>query len=136
MEQRMTSTALNDLIDNFSLFYDWEEKYKYLIDIGKTLPFMDDVLKTDSTIVKGCTSRVWLYGSVNDTGIYHFVADSDAHIVRGLIAILIAAFDGQPKQNMMTIDISTIFIQMGLDSHLSPSRRNGFFSMVQRIQGA
>ncbi len=132
----MTSTALNDLIDNFSLFDDWEEKYKYLIDIGKTLPFMDDVLKTDSTIVKGCTSRVWLYGSVNDAGIYHFVADSDAHIVRGLIAILIAAFDGQPKQNMMTIDISTIFIQMGLDSHLSPSRRNGFFSMVQRIQGA
>ena len=124
---------MTDLIDNFALFEDWEERYRYLIDLGRELPSMPPELKTDATLVKGCTSRVWLYASEN-AGRYSFSADSDAHIVRGLIAVLLAAYQDKTAAEIAAVDIENAFVQLGLDQHLSPNRRNGFFSMAERVK--
>lgn len=126
-------TDIDALKENFALFDDWEERYRYLIDLGRDLPKMDDSLKTDATLVRGCTSQVWLVPRIED-GVLHFQADSDAHIVRGLVALLMAAYNGQPVADIAAVDIEGIFREIGLDQHLSPSRRNGFFSMVERIK--
>lgn len=134
----MTDTALQDLADSFTLFDDWEARYRYLIDLGKRLPPMDQSLKTDERLVKGCTSRVWLEADVrtDDQGrrIFHFTADSDAQIVRGLIYILILAYQDKPVDKIPDIDIEAAFEDLGLANHLSPNRRNGFFAMVERIR--
>jgi len=125
---------IEDLTDNFALFDDWEERYKYLIDLGKILPPMDESLKTDETIVPGCTSRVWMVCETeNKDGTIHFLADSDAHIVKGLIAILLSAYSGKTPAEIRALNIEDLFARIGLDSHLSPNRRNGFFAMVERI---
>ena len=124
---------LNELVENFALFDDWEERYRYLIDLVRSLPKMDEALKTDENLVRGCTSRVWLDAHIED-GNLNFTADSDAHIVRGLIGFLYAAYQGQPIKDIPTIDIKAAFIEIGLDQNLSPNRRNGFFSMVEKIQ--
>ncbi len=129
----MANETLNELVDNFAFFEDWEERYRYLIDLGRTLPAMDESLKTEENLVKGCTSRVWMQADLRDETL-HFVADSDAHIVRGLIAILDRAYQGQPLSAIEQIDIKAAFAKIGLDQNLSPNRRNGFFSMVERIQ--
>ncbi len=128
----MAQETLDDLIENFALFDDWEERYRYLIDLGRTLPAMDEGLKTDANIVQGCTSRVWMQPIIRD-GKFYFVADSDAHIVRGLIAILDRAYQGQTLEAIGDIDIKVAFAKIGLDQNLSPNRRNGFFSMVEKI---
>ena len=128
----MTET-LEDLIENFSLFDDWEERYRYLIDLGRTLPKMDDALKIEENLVRGCTSQVWMQPDIKDNT-FHFTADSDAHIVRGLIAILDRAYQGQTLSDIPKIDIEGALTQIGLDQNLSPNRRNGFFSMVERIK--
>lgn len=129
----MSQETLEDLIENFALFDDWEERYRYLIDLGRTLPAMDEAIKTDENIVQGCTSRVWMQPDIRDEKFY-FIADSDAHIVRGLIAVLDRAYQGQRVDALKSIDIEWAFSQLGLDQNLSPNRRNGFFSMVARIQ--
>jgi cysteine desulfuration protein SufE len=133
MAQGSTSIGLDELVENFSLFGDWEERYRYLIDLGRTLPPMDNVLKTDENLVRGCTSRVWMVSDVKD-GILHFVADSDAHIVRGLIALLMAAYQDRPVDSLTSIDVEGAFKRIGLDQNLSPNRRNGFFAMVEKIK--
>ena len=125
--------SLKDLIENFALFDDWEERYRYLIDLGRTLPPMDDALKTDDTLVRGCTSKVWMVADTSN-GKLHFTADSDAHIVRGLIAFLFAAYQDRPLNDIKDIDIEGAFAKVGLDQNLSPNRRNGFFSMVEKIR--
>ena len=129
----MANETLDELVDNFALFDDWEERYRYLIDLGRTLPSMDESLKTEENLVKGCTSRVWMQADLSGDEL-KFVADSDAHIVRGLIAILDRAYQGQALSNIQNIDIDGAFAKIGLDQNLSPNRRNGFFSMVERIQ--
>lgn len=129
----MTQHSIQDLSENFSLFDNWEDRYRYLIDLGKELPPMPEELKTDERLVKGCTSRVWMEPKIED-GRFYFVADSDAHIVRGLIALLVAAYNGQELSKIGEIDIDATFKEIGLDQHLSPNRRNGFFSMVDRIR--
>ena len=129
----MANETLDELVDNFALFDDWEERYRYLIDLGRTLPAMDESLKTEENLVKGCTSRVWMQADLSGNEL-KFVADSDAHIVRGLIAILDRAYQGQALSNIQNIDIDGAFAKIGLDQNLSPNRRNGFFSMVERIQ--
>ncbi len=129
----MANETLDELVDNFALFDDWEERYRYLIDLGRTLPSMDESLKTEENLVKGCTSRVWMQADLSGNEL-KFVADSDAHIVRGLIAILDRAYQGQALSNIQNIDIDGAFAKIGLDQNLSPNRRNGFFSMVERIQ--
>lgn len=124
---------LNELIENFALFDDWEERYRYLIDLGRNLPSMDEALKTEENLVRGCTSRVWLDAHI-EGGKLDFTADSDAHIVRGLIGFLYAAYQGQKIEDIPSIDIKAAFTEIGLDQNLSPNRRNGFFSMVERVQ--
>ena len=125
--------SLQELTDNFALFSDWEERYRYLIDLGRSLPPMPEVLKTDETLVRGCTSRVWLQPEIRQ-GQFYFLADSDSHIVRGLIALLYAAYEGIAVKDLKNIDVQGAFAQIGLDQNLSPNRRNGFYAMVERIR--
>ncbi|MGB0718964.1 MAG: SufE family protein [Bdellovibrionales bacterium] len=129
----MMNNELKELIENFALFDDWEERYRYLIDLGRALPKMEEGAKTEETLVRGCTSKVWMVADVSD-GRLHITADSDAHIVRGLIAVLLAAYQDQKIEDIAEINIHEAFAKIGLDQNLSPNRRNGFFSMVERIQ--
>lgn len=126
---------LQELIDNFAFFDDWEQRYAYLIDLGKALPGLPEAEKTDDRLVRGCTSRVWL---VMDWagGVLHLRADSDAHIVRGLVAVVTAAYEGRRARDVLAVDMEDVFRRLGLEGHLSPSRRNGFFSMIETIRAA
>lgn len=125
---------IQELVDNFSLFDDWEDRYKYLIDLGTKLPAMAEPLKTDAAKVRGCMSQVWMLLGWDGEGRLTMMADSDAQIVRGLIAVLLVIFTGRTAEEIRNTDIAEIFGQMGLDQHLSPNRRNGFFSMVERVK--
>lgn len=129
----MTSQSLQDLAESFALFADWEDRYRYLIDLGKRLPEMDNALKTDENMVRGCTSKVWLVAE-SDGKKLNFKADSDAQIIRGLIYVLDLAYQGKTLQEIATLDIDRAFRDLGLDRHLSPNRRNGFFAMVEKIK--
>ncbi len=130
----MLPRTLDELVENFALLGDWEERYRYLIELGRDLEPMDDALKTPETFVQGCTSQVWMIAAKGADGRYHFVADSDAHIVRGLIAVLLTAYQDKAGGEIAGVDIEKRFSEIGLDEHLSPNRRNGFFSMVERIK--
>jgi cysteine desulfuration protein SufE len=125
--------SLENLVENFSLFDGWEERYRYLIDLGRALPPMEEALKTDENLVRGCTSRVWMDADTSE-GVLRFTADSDAHIVRGLVAILDRAYQGAALEDIAKIDIEGAFRRIGLDQNLSPNRRNGFYAMVERIR--
>jgi len=129
----MNCVVAKEIVENFSLFDDWEERYRYLIDLGRQLPPMEESLKTEENFVQGCTSRVWMQGSIKN-GEFHFVADSDAHIVRGLIALLVKVYQGRAVEEISGVDIKAMFEKIGLDQHLSPNRRSGFFAMVERIK--
>lgn len=122
-----------ELIENFSFLEDWEDRYAYLIELGKELPPMDPADKNDQTKVEGCMSQVWLKTNV-DNGVLTFIGESDAHIVRGLIAVLRIILSGKTKEEIRQTNVEDVFKQLGLESHLSPTRRNGFFAMVERIQ--
>jgi len=130
----MIQETLDELVENFALFDDWEERYRYLIDLGRKLPHLDESLKVDEYIVRGCTSRVWLIPEIEDGDVFTFQADSDAHIVRGLIAVIMAAYQGKSLSELKHIDVKGAFERMGMDQHLSINRRNGFFSMVEKIK--
>lgn len=130
----MAIPPLSELTENFSLFDDWEERYRYLLDLGKMLPPMDDILKTEGAEVKGCLSKVWMVSTEREDGRVHFIADSNGDITRGLIAILLAAYQDKTRAEIAAIDIEVIFKELGLDEHISPNRRNGFFAMVGRIR--
>jgi cysteine desulfuration protein SufE len=134
----MGAKNLLSLAESFDLFDSWEDRYRYLIDLGQRLPPMDDSLKTKENLVRGCTSQVWLHAEpkTDESGkpYFHFVADSDAQIVKGLIYILILAYQDQSFETINEIDIHDAFDRLGLSGHLSPSRRNGFFSMVEHIK--
>ena len=122
-----------ELIDNFSLFTDWEEKYQYLIELGQSLPPMPAEDKTEEHKVQGCQSQVWITAR-QEGNKFFFTADSDAFIVRGLEAVLLSLIDGQTAAFIRNLDIEQIFGELGLADHLSPTRRNGFFSMVERVR--
>ncbi len=126
--------GIDEIVDNFSLFDDWEERYRYLIDLGRELPFMDESLKTEETRVRGCLSQVWMVLGWSADGRLKMIADSDAQIVRGLIAVLQAIFSGRTREEITAVNVEDIFGRLGLDQHLSPNRRNGFFSMVERVR--
>lgn len=125
--------SIDEVVENFSLFDDWEDRYRYLIDLGRELPHMDDSLKADQNLVRGCTSRVWLVPEIKDNVLF-FQADSDAHIVRGLVALLHAAYYGRSLEEVRSVDIERAFAQIGMDTHLSANRRSGFFAMVEKIK--
>lgn len=117
----------------FELMDDWEERYQLIIDLGKQLPPMPDELKTPETKVEGCTSQVWMTGGSGEDNSFHFQADSDAHIVRGLIALLMSAYEGKSAEYIHDFNIEKEFQELGLEKHISPNRRNGFYAMVNRI---
>lgn len=122
----------NEIIDEFSMFDDWEERYQYMIDLGKTLPLIEDKFKTDDHIIKGCQSKVWVHADMDDDKVV-FTADSDAIITKGIIAILIRVFSNQNPQAIIEAD--TDFIdEIGLKEHLSPTRANGLVSMIKQLK--
>lgn len=123
-----------ELASNFSLLDEWEERYSYVIDLGKYLPSFPQGQKSEATLVRGCTSQVWLIPQTAEPGRMAFLADSDAHIVRGLIAILMIIYNNQPVETVRGFNIEGYFASLGLAEHLSPSRRSGFFAMVNRIK--
>ena len=125
---------IDELTETFELFDDWEDKYRFLIELGGKLPPMADALKNTETKVEGCTSQVWIVIKPTDDETIDFWADSDAHIVRGLIAVIYAIFHGRPLSEAQDIDVDGYFERLGLGSHISPNRRNGFFAMVERIK--
>jgi len=127
---------VEELIFRFDCFDDWQERYRYLIDLGRKLPAMDPADKTETNRVLGCVSQVWVIEEVSEDEppIYSFIADSDSHIVKGLIAIVQVVFSGKTSAEIAAANIDTVFTQIGLHEHLSPNRRNGFFSMVERIR--
>ena len=129
----MTITDIQDeIIDEFSMFEDWEERYQYMIDLGKELPLINEQHKTESNIIKGCQSKVWVHAEMIDDKIV-FTADSDAIITKGIIAILIRVFSNQNPKNI--IETNTDFIdKIGLKQHLSPTRANGLVSMIKQIK--
>jgi cysteine desulfuration protein SufE len=123
---------IGELVEHFQFFDDWEDRYRYLIDLGKELPELPAELKTEETKVRGCTSQVWLVGE-RDGDVMRFRADSDSFIVRGLIVVLLTLYDRRTAAEVRATDVERVFRDIGLDTHLSPNRRNGFFSMVERI---
>jgi cysteine desulfuration protein SufE len=129
-----TKNNIAELIETFEFFDDWEDRYAHIIELGDALAPMDDALKSPATKVDGCMSQVWMYATRNDDGTLHLLADSDARIVRGLIAVLMIVYQGQSPAQIGSVDIDAIFAQLGLDTHLSMNRRNGFSAMVQRIR--
>lgn len=129
----MTIKAIQDeIIDEFSMFEDWEERYQYMIDLGKTLPLIEEQFKTEDNIIKGCQSKVWVHAEMKNDKIV-FTADSDAIITKGIIAILIRVFSNQEPKAIINAD--TDFIDaIGLKEHLSPTRANGLVSMIKQLK--
>lgn len=126
--------SVAELLENFALFDNWEDRYQYLIELGKSLPPMDPVDKSEDNRVQGCLSQVWMKPLPGPGGRLDFAADSDALIVRGLIAVLRIIYAGKTSAEVASTDVAGIFAQLGLDRHLSPNRRNGFYAMVERIR--
>ena len=121
-----------EIIDEFSMFDDWMQRYEYMIELGKSLPLIEEAYKTDDNIIKGCQSKVWVHAELDKDKLV-FTADSDAIITKGIIAILIRAFSHQKPQDI--IDANTDFIdEIGLKEHLSPTRANGLVSMVKQLK--
>ena len=129
----MTAT-LDDIKETFDLLGDdWDERYRYIIELGKDLPPMDEGDKVDANKVRGCASQVWMVMAL-DKGHIELLADSDAHIVRGLIAVLLAAYQGKTPQQAKAFDIDALMNELHLSQALSPTRTNGLLSMIKRIQ--
>jgi cysteine desulfuration protein SufE len=131
-------TAIDEIVENFSLLDDWDDRYRYLIELGRQLPPLEQSAYTEVNKVQGCASQVWLETNVRPNGaagpVLTFVGDSDAHIVRGLIAILLALFSGRTAKDILGTDAIAVFEKIGLREHLTPQRSNGFRSMVERIR--
>jgi cysteine desulfuration protein SufE len=123
-----------ELIDNFELFDDWEERYTYLVDLGKRLPELPESEKTEENKVRGCTSQVWFVQEDATDGRLWWRGDSDASIVRGLVAVLQVLYNGVTREEARAIDIESVFASLGLEKHLTINRRNGFFSMVSKLR--
>lgn len=127
------SETINDVIETFEFLEDWEDRYKYIIDLGRSLPHFDEKYMTEENRVHGCTSRVWLVHELAD-GKVIFRGESDAHIVRGLVALILMIFSGRTPAQIREIDAREFLDRLGLEKHLSPMRTNGLFSMVGRIK--
>ena len=129
------SKEIDELIEDFSFFESWADKYQYLIDMGRNVPQMADELKIDENKLRGCQSIVYFSNSYNEDGTITFMANSDAAIVQGLIALLLKVFSEKKPQEILDTDISFLK-QIGLDEHLSPTRKNGLSSLVSSIKNA
>ena len=135
----MMATTLDTIRSDFALLDDWEDRYRYVIELGRGLDPLPDALRTDANKVRGCASQVWLASQPHAakhgaTPELELQGDSDAHIVRGLIAILFAFYQDKTADEILTADAQALFGELGLKDHLTPQRSNGFFSMVERIR--
>jgi cysteine desulfuration protein SufE len=130
--------TIDEITENFSLLDDWDDRYRYVIELGRTLAPLPEPARIEANKVQGCASQVWLTTAVKPDGaagpVLTFVGDSDAHIVRGLIAILFAVYSGKSARDILGTDAVAVFEQLGLREHLTPQRSNGFRSMVERIR--
>ena len=127
---------IEEIVDTFDMLGDWEERYRYLIELGRKLPPLADSAHSDANRVRGCMSQVWLDAHVEPgpSPVLHFAGDSDAHIVKGLIALLFRMVDGRPAREILDTDVGGVFERLGLESHITVNRRNGFYAMVERIR--
>jgi cysteine desulfuration protein SufE len=130
--------TIDEIIENFAFLDDWDDRYRYVIELGRGLPPLPEAARSETNKVQGCASQVWLASQVRPDGaagpVLSFVGDSDAHIVRGLIAILFALYSGKTAREILSTDAITVFDRLGLREHLTPQRSNGFRSMVERIR--
>lgn len=124
---------IQDMIDDFAFLDDWEDRYMHVIDLGKGLPSLPIEQKTDANKVKGCASQVWLV-STRQGALWNFAGDSDAHIVKGLVAIVLEIFSGRTAEEITALDANDILSRLGLAEHLSAQRSNGLASMIGRIK--
>lgn len=122
-----------EIISEFSMFDDWMQKYEYIIELGKDLPLLEEEKKSDDLLIKGCQSRVWLHADYANDGTIHFKADSDAIITKGLVSLVIRVLDGMPAQEIAQSDLHFVN-DIGLSSHLSPTRSNGLASMIKQMK--
>jgi cysteine desulfuration protein SufE len=121
-----------EIIDEFSMFEDWMERYEYIIELGKSLPLIEDEHKLDENLIKGCQSKVWLYSNVKDDKVI-FSADSDAILTKGIVALLLRVYSNQKPTDILTAE-SEFIDKIGLKEHLSPTRANGLISMLKQIK--
>jgi len=126
-------TSSDDIVESLSFFDNWEDRYRYMIDLGKELPTMPELLRTDDRIVPGCQSQVWIDYQIENNK-FIFQVDSDALIVKGLLAIVMAAYNHKTSEEILTFDIENYFEQLDLIKHLSPTRGNGLQAMVEKIK--
>lgn len=129
----MASAAFEDIVEDFEFLEDWEDRYRYVIDLGKTMDPLDEALKVPATKVNGCASQVWLHPVITD-GIFRFDGESDAMIVQGLIAVLQGLYNGLPVKDVAGVDARAEFERLGMNDHLSAQRSNGLRSMIERIR--
>jgi cysteine desulfuration protein SufE len=133
-----TDMTIDEITENFALLDEWDDRYRYLIELGRTLAPINETARTESNKVQGCASQVWLVTTAKPDGaggpILTFAGDSDAHIVRGLIAVLFALYSGKHARDILAIDALMLFDRLGLRDHLTPQRSNGLRSMVERIR--
>lgn len=133
MSQLGSDISSDDIIETLSFFDGWEDRYKYIIDLGRELPSLPEAERTELNLVRGCQSQVWLI-SHTENGKLYFDADSDAFIVKGLLAVVLAAYNGKTPEEILAFDIESYFSELNLLKHLSVTRGNGLRAMVQRIQ--
>ncbi|MGX0879132.1 cysteine desulfuration protein SufE [Roseovarius sp. MBR-154] len=129
----MTSAAFEEIVDDFEFLEDWEDRYRYVIERGKAMDPLDDALKVPATKVEGCASQVWLHPRI-EQGCFSFDGDSDAMIVRGLIAVLRALYNDRPVAEVPKVDAAAELARLGLNDHLSAQRSNGLRAMIERIR--
>ncbi|WP_294606988.1 SufE family protein [Roseovarius sp.] len=129
----MATETFEEIVDDFEFLEDWEDRYRYVIDYGKAMPGLDEALKVPATKVDGCASQVWLHPRI-DAGRFSFEGDSDAMIVRGLIAVLRALYNGLPLAEVVKVDAPGELARLGLNDHLSAQRSNGLRAMIERIR--
>lgn len=132
MENRPIVDVENEIIEEFSVFEDWMDKYEYIIELGKSVPMIDESQKIEANLIKGCQSRVWLSSEYREGRIF-FAADSDAIITKGIISLLVRVFNGRTPQEILSSDFSFVE-KIGLKENLSPTRANGLVSMIKQIQ--
>lgn len=128
-----TEITPEEILDTLGFFDDWEERYKYIIDLGKQLPAIDDSKKTEAFLLRGCQSQVWIDSALSDGKLF-FEVDSDAHIVRGLLAVVLSAYNNKTPAEILEFDIDAFFTEVDLIKHLSATRGNGLTAMVKKIQ--
>ncbi len=136
MTQTPIQAEIEDLVEEFDLLDDWEQRYRYLIDMGKALPPLPEASRNEATRVQGCVSQVWLVVEPGEDDRLVFHADSDAHIVRGLAALLLRLYSDRSREDILSVDARDVLARIGLSEHLSPQRSNGLSSMIGRIRSA